>query len=195
MDIQLRQADDLTQLRQRIRREKDAEQRDRYRVVLLAIAGEQTQAIQDQLERSRGFVQRWAYAYRDGGVDALRAGKPPGAASRLTPAQEQAFKDRVLAGPTDADGGACTLRGKNAQRVLRQAFGQAYSLSGVYDLLHRLNLSCLKPRPRHPKNDPDAMRQWLESAPLLSRTCKINTPASASRSGSRTRPASASRAR
>ena len=96
MDIYERQAGDLTQLQQRIRREKDAGQRDRYRVVVLAIAGEQTRAIQTRLDRSRGFVQRWAYAYRDGGVEALRAGKPPGAASRLTPAQEQVFKQRML---------------------------------------------------------------------------------------------------
>jgi transposase len=125
MDIHPRQADDLTQLTQRIRRKKDAEQRDRYRVVVLAIAGEQTQAIQDTLERSRGFVQRWAYAYRDGGVDALRAGKPPGAMPRLTPAQAQAFKQRMRAGPTGADGGVCTLRGKDAQRILEQEFGRA----------------------------------------------------------------------
>jgi hypothetical protein len=40
-------------------------------------------------------------------------------------------------------------------------------LSGVYELLHRLNLSCLRPRPLHRKNDPEAMAQWLESAPFL----------------------------
>jgi hypothetical protein len=44
----------------------------------------------------------------------------------------------------------------------------AYTLQGVYDLLERLHLSCLVPRPRHRKNEPQVMRQWVERAPLLS---------------------------
>jgi transposase len=194
MDIQERSPGDLTQLKQRIRREKDAEQRDRYRVVVLALAGEQTQVIQDKLER-RGFVQRWAYAYRDGGIDALRAGKPPGAPLRLTPTQAQALKQRMLAGPTGTDDGMCTLLGKDAQRILQEEFGRPYSLPGVCGLLHRMNLSCLKPRPCHHKNDPDAIQRWIDDAPPLSGTFSNDTPVSVSSSGARTRPASASRAR
>lgn len=169
MDIHERQPDDIATLTQRIRVEKEAEQRDRYRVVLLAIAGEATQVIQDKLERSRGFVQRWSYAYRDGGIGGIRISKPMGASSKLTPSQEQAFKQRLFTGPTEADGGICTLRGKDARRILQEEFGKPYSLPGVYNLLHRLNLSCLRPRPRHRKNDPGVMQQWLEDAPLLSK--------------------------
>ena len=195
MDIRERESGDVQRLNQRIGREKDAEQRDRCRVVVLAIAGDQTRTIQEKLDRSRGFVQRWAYAYRDGGADAIRAGKPPGATPKLTPAQEQAFKQRMLAGPGEADGGVCALRGKDAQLILEQQFAKPYSLPGVYDLLHRLGLSCLKPRPSHRKNDPKAMRQWLEDAPLLSKNKGKNTPASTSRSGSKMKPASVNRAR
>lgn len=196
MDVHERQPGDLTTLQQRFGRERDAEQRDRLRAAALAIAGTPTRVIQEKLGRSRGFVQRWAYAYRDGGLDALRAGRPPGASSKLTPPQEQAFKQRMLAGPlAGVDGGRCVLRGVDAQRILAQEFGQPYSLPGVYDLLHRLGLSCLKPRPRHRKNDPAAMQQWRHDAPFLSSGCATNTPGSASKSGARTKPASVSRAR
>ena len=61
-------------LRRLVRAQRDAQQRDRYRVVLLVLEGLETQAIQDCLSRSRGFVQRWAYAYRDGGITALTVG-------------------------------------------------------------------------------------------------------------------------
>lgn len=74
----------------------------------------------------------------------------------------------MLGGPVQADG-VCTLRGVDAKAILEKEFGVRYSLDGVYDLLHRLKLSCLVPRPRHRKNDPEAMRRWLEEAPLLSR--------------------------
>ena len=53
-------------------------------------------------------------------------------------------------------------------KILANEFGVRYTLDGVYDLLHRLRLSCLVPRPRHRKNDPQVMQKWLDDAPLLS---------------------------
>ena len=70
---------------------------------------------------------------------------------------------------TEADGGVCTLRGTDARRILAGEFGVEMTLSGVYDLMHRLNLSCLRPRPLHRKNDPQAVADWLQHAPFLRR--------------------------
>ena len=68
MNIVERQPEHVEQLDQLIRSEKDAEQRDRVRVVILAIAQNITKDIQATLRRSRAFVQRWTYAYRNGAV-------------------------------------------------------------------------------------------------------------------------------
>ncbi len=175
MQIPSRQPEDVPQLQECIRRERHSEQADRYRVALLAIQGQQTQAIQQALTRSRGFVQRWAYAYRDGGIEALQAKPRGGGTAKLSETQLQAFRQRMLAGPTEADGGLCSLRGRDAQRILQEEFGKPYSLAGVYYLLHSLKLSCLRPRPRHDKNDPAAMAAWLEATPLLSRRSRRST--------------------
>jgi len=193
MDIKERENGDRDELNRRIRYERDAEQRDRYRAALLAIDGQQTQTIMMMLSRSRGFVQRWAYAYRDNGIDAIAPRPCGGSEPKLDPAKEAAFIDRFKCGPTDADG-VCTLRGKDAVRILAEEFGVAYSLNGVYKLLHRHGLACLKPRPRHRKNDSQAMQQWLDRAPFLSRVCKPGTLISRSRSGSRTKHDSANKA-
>jgi hypothetical protein len=56
-----------------------------------------------------------------------------------------------------------------------------------------LGLSCLTPRPRHRKNDPEQMQQWREQAPLLSRGPLRGTQAKRLRSGSRTKRGSASK--
>lgn len=165
-------------LKRSIRGERNALQRDRYRAVLMACEGMQADQIALQLVRARRFVQRWAYAYRDGGLAALQPKKAKGRSPTLPREQEAAFKKRFTAGPTPADGGVCTLRGTDAVRILRQEFGVAYSLRGVYDLLDRLNLSCLRPRPRHRKNDPAAMTAWLEQAPFLSAAFANPTPIS-----------------
>lgn len=194
MEVPLRDAGDEDELRRRIKTEPNAKQRDRYRVALLAIEGEQAPRIVKQLARSRRFVQRWAYAYRDGGIESLAAKKPSGRPTKLPREKEQRFRQRMLAGPTAADG-VCTLRGHDAVRILEKEFGVHYTLDGVYDLLARLGLACLKPRPRHRKNDPQIMREWLEAAPLLSTPCVIDIPANWSRSGSRMKHASDSKAR
>jgi transposase len=169
MKVNIRQEGDVQRLEQRVRAERDALQRDRCRAVLLALQGKQAPQIAGALGRSRRSVQAWVYAYRDGGIEALRPGKSTGRPSKLPRDREQAFAQRIKAGPTEADGGVCVLRGEDARRILEREFGVAYTLQGVYDLLERLNLSCLVPRPRHRKNDPQVMQQWAEErAPLLS---------------------------
>jgi transposase len=195
MQVTAHHSQDLTEFDRRIRGEGRAKQRDRYRAVRLALAGELTTTIMARLERSKNFVQRWCYAYRDGGLGAMvdkpRSGRP----TKLPRDQERPFKQRLLNGPTDADGGVCTLRGKDVVRILEREFGVHYTLDGAYDLLHRLGLSCLKPRPRHRRNDLHVMQQWLERAPLLSKTYSEHTRTSRSRCGSRTKRASVSKAR
>jgi len=174
MTVVLHRDDDVARLRRLVRDEGKAIQRDRWRVVLLAAQppaeGELTrEQIAAAVGRSRQFVDEWVGRYRRGGVDNLRARKQPGNRPLLTQEQQEAFKARLLAGPTDADGGVCSLRGRDAQRVLEVEFGVPLKLSTVYEWMHRVGLSCLKPRPRHRKNDPAAMKTWLDQAPLLSR--------------------------
>jgi transposase len=143
----------------------------RLRIVVLACQGKTAGQIAAATGTSRRPVQEWVRRYNAQGVEGLwdrpRSGQP----TKLPRQQEQAFKKRLLNGPIQGDdSGLCTLRGKDAQRILANEFGVNYSLGGAIDLLHRLGLSCLKPRPRHRKNDPEAMRQWVQDAPLLSRS-------------------------
>jgi transposase len=193
MQVTERVAGDVLELRRRIDLEKNAKQRDRLRAVALALEGEQAPRIARMLGRSRRFVQEWVYVYRDGGLEAVKATPQSGQPVKL-PFEDQArFQKRLAAGPASTDEGLCTLRGKDAQRILEQEFGKKYTLSGVYKLLHRLGFSYLAPRPVHRKNDPAAMAQWLVNAPLLSRKSARNTPTKRSKSGSRTKPGSASK--
>ena len=101
------------------------------------------------------------------------------------------LRARLDAGPTPADG-VCTLRGEDVRRTLAEEFDARYSVDGVYAPLHRLGYSSLAPRPRHRKADAEAQAAFKNGPPSAS-----PPPArgSASRSGSRTRPASARRAR
>ena len=192
MRIKAHHPEDLEQLRQRGQQERDAKQRDRYRAVVLALEGHSAPAIARMLARPRRWVQLWVYAYRDHGLEGLRPKRQPGCPSKLPVEKQPSFRERLLAGPTARDG-VCTLRAKDIQRILQEEFGVPYTLPGVYDLLYRLGFSCLAPRPRHRKNDPAQMQQWVEQAPLLSRPRPKSTPDDKSKSGSRMKPGSANK--
>jgi len=168
MHVPLHHPEDLKELDRRIAGERLAVQRDRLRAARLALDELETQTIADKLGRGRTFVQTWAYAYRDGGIEAIGAKPQPGRPPKMPIEQQQQFIERFKQGPGE-DEAVCTLRGKDAQRMLQEHYGVNYSLRGVYELLHRHQLSCLKPRPRHRKNDPEAMSAFLECAPLLSK--------------------------
>jgi transposase len=168
MLVMEREAGDLQRLEQLMNQQRDALRRDRYRAVRLALQGKQALDIADRLDRSRRSVQDWVYAYRKGGIDAIQPRPRPGRRPKLPREREAELKLRLDAGPRPEDG-VCTLRGKDVVRILDQEFGVRYSLDGVYDLLERLNYSCLAPRPRHEKGDPAAQQQFKEQAPFLSR--------------------------
>jgi transposase len=193
MLVSERTTGDREELGRRIASEKNVKQRDRLRAVALALEGQDAPRIGRMLGRSRRFVQEWVYVYRDAGLEAVKATPQAGQPVKL--ADEAAFKARMLAGPGPADEGLCTLRGKDAVRILEREFGVKYTLSGAYKVLHRLGFSCLQPRPRHRKNDVEVMEKWLQSAPFLSTTSARNTRKRRWKSGSRTRPVSASRER
>lgn len=168
MQIVEREVGDMARLIGLIDREKDADRRDRLRIVLLALRGREKLEIAEFLGVARSTVEHWAYAYRDRGIDAL-AGKPRrGGVPKIRGEHAQRLKRRLDEGPTSRDG-VCTLRGKDIQRIAREEFGVDVGLSSVYRTLERLGYSCLTPRPRHEKQDPAAQKKFKEeSAPFLS---------------------------
>lgn len=176
MIISERDDGDLVKLRTLARGEKNAEQKDRFMVAILAIERRETLDIQRSLCRSRGFVQRWAYAYRDGGIEALKDKPRGGSVAKISGLKAERLKARLDAGPTEADG-VCTLRGKDIQRIAREELGTSVGLSSVYRTLERLGYSCLAPRPRHEKQDLAAQTTFKEeSAPLLSAPSAGSSP-------------------
>ena len=135
---------------QRLRRRKTYQAiAIRLQIIILARQGRTAPQIVQAVGLSRRPVQDWVRRYNGQGIDGLYDRARTGQPKKLPADREPALRQRLLAGPIDADAGVCTLRGEDVQRILLDEFGVAHSLSGVYKLLHRLGLWCLKPRPRH----------------------------------------------
>jgi transposase len=186
MHVALHCSDDLVQLEALYRRESNAKQRDRYRVVLLALQGRTEPEIRQRVDRSRSFIQRWVYAYRERGLSGIAVIKQTGQPTKLPRDQEPAFR-KMLA---EADR---PLRGLDIVSILKESFGVSYSLQGAYDLLRRLGYGPLKPRPVNPKKQREAEQQWKKEAPFLSGASVVPTARNTSKCGSRTKRGSARR--
>lgn len=148
-----------------VRETVNAKQRDRYRVVLIAgrgLAGKpelEREEIAAAVGRSRQFVDQWVGRYRRGGIEALIPKRQPGAKPKLTLEQQRQLCAMLDAGP-DPEEGLAAYNGPILREKIERLFSQAYSLNGVYALLHRLGYNDLMPRPHHPDTDPAALEEF-----------------------------------
>lgn len=186
MKVLWKDGSDARRLAELVDATSNAKQRDRYRVVLIAGSGlgDEPELGREQIAaavgRSRQFVDQWVGRYRAGGVEALVPRRQPGAARRLGPEQEAQLCEMLEAGPPPGEGLAA-YNGPILRERIEQRFGKAYSLNGVYKLLHRLGYNDLVPRPRHPDTDPAALEAFKKkSCPSAWLSSRRPTPTSAS---------------
>ncbi len=154
----------LAELVKQEQEEKDARRAKRLRIIILAAQGFTAPAIALSLGLSRLVVQRWVYRSNPEGPasHADRRGKQR--SSPHTAEQEAARRRQLEAGPTPEDK-VCSLRGKDIQRFLQQAFGLWRCVSAVYVWLHRLGYSSFRPRPKHRRADAEAQAAFLAQRP------------------------------
>ena len=177
-----------------VRSETRARGARRLMAVRLALLGRAAAAIAAEVLLSGRQVYARVARYNNGGARAMADRPGRGRKGPLSAADEGRLKERLRSGPTEADG-VCTLRGEDVRCILRGESGVVRSLRATYDLLHRLGFEPLRPRPRHPAADASAQWAFQKAPPIASPRSPRPDPASASRSGSRTRPASARKAR
>ena len=127
----------------------------RIRAVYLALMGHTAEHIAEILGYSRRTIQNWIYAYNRQGLTGLNEAVGRGQKPRLNPDQRQWLRQRIDEGPTPEDQ-VCVFHAGDIQRIIKEQFGISYSLRSVQRLLRELGYRYLKPRPEHPKGDPQA---------------------------------------
>jgi transposase len=144
----------------------------------------------------RQTLRDWVHRYNADGLAGLRDVPRSGRPAVLSAEQMAELKALVLAGPDLAKDGVVRWRCLDLRSVIETRFQVTVHERTVGKLLRRLGLTRLQPRPFHPKQDLEAQAAFKKTSPNASpRSCHLAPPASQSRSGSRTRPGSASRAR
>lgn len=150
--------------------------RDRIEAVILRKSHHSFEEISHKLGYSKSWSLKWCHRYKTHGVKGLfdddRSGRP----SFLNEDDEARFLDRIQKGPQEKDG-VSVFTAKSIQQILLNEFNITYSYKSIYNILHRLDLSRIRPRPRHEKNDPEKMKFWKSSIlPSFYRKVVENNP-------------------
>ena len=144
----------------------------------------------------RQTLRDWVHRYNSSGLAGLGSRKGKGRPPKLTAEQKLAFGRIVETGPDLATDKVVRWRCADLKQMLEERFGVAVHERTVGKFLNALNYRRLSVRPQHPESDPEAQEAFKKisrsSSPPASR--KRPNP-SRSKSGSRTRPASDSKAR
>src|SRR5438270_18869 len=111
---------------------------------------------------SRSAAYEWHNRYEEDGLEGLRDRPRPGRQPRVDATTSARLKERIVAGAELARDGVVAFRGVDAQRILKEEFAIECSLSSTYRLLHRMQLSWLAPRPRHPQADATAQAEFSQ---------------------------------
>ena len=151
----------IQELEQLAASETHAARHLKLRALILAKRRWSAVQIGEALGKTARTIQNWVRNYNRDALDGL-VDTRGGNRRHLTDEQEQElcdYLDRVSEDPEDGPRHAADLK-----PWIETRFGVVYSLSGLYELLHRLGYSWLMPRPRHPKHDPAAQAAFKKTS-------------------------------
>src|SRR5918994_5711581 len=128
----------------------------RFRAFELHQEGWKQKDIAEALGVSKGAISQWVKRAREGGIEALRHRKPPGAPTRLTREQRAQLPQLLAQGAQSFgfQGDLWTL--PRVAEVIRREFGVSYDPSQVGRILKQCGLSLQKPLRRATQRDETA---------------------------------------
>jgi putative transposase len=106
----------------------------------------------------------WAHRYNEEGVEGLASRKAPGAAGKLTPAQMAELRDLVIAGPDPRVHRVVRFRCVDLCEEVEKRFSVVVCERTMGKWLHKLGLTRVQPRPRHPKKDAAAQESFKKTS-------------------------------
>jgi putative transposase len=117
-------------------------------------------------------VSDYIYAYDTGGIEGLIPKKSPGRPKRLTDEQEQMFYDTISNHTPDEVGfdGIMNWTAKIARLWVIREYRIEYTVNGILELFHRLNLSYTRPTYVLAKADPEKQKQFKEDFDRVKKT-------------------------
>jgi len=188
---------DLTarELRAAAGQERDGAAARRMLAIALVLEGADRKTAAETCGMDRQTLRDWVHRYNAEGLAGLHDRKPAGPPPKLSAEQTAELAAWVEAGPDLIRHGVVRWRRVDLRDELERRFGVSLHERSVGKVLTKLGYRRLSVRPRHPATDEAAQATFKKTSPRSWRRSSPTTPrTSRSKSGSRTRRVSASRA-
>ena len=187
---------DAKGLRQAAARSDDASAARRMLALAMLLEGASRTEAAETCGMDRQSLRDWVHRYNAEGLAGLFDRKGTGRPPRLSGEQKAEIAALVEQGPDPKTDVVVRWRRVDLQRVIEDRFGVRLAERTVGKLLNKLGFRKISARPAHPQGDVEARETFKKTSPTWSRKRSPSGPkASPSKSGFRTRRASASKAR
>lgn len=164
--------------------------------IAMVLEGYDRKSAAEACGMDRQTLRDWVHRYNEHGLEGLRERRHNNHLSPLTPEASEAFAVLVEQGPNPAVHGVVRWRRVDLKRELEVRFGIQVQERTVGSYLAKLGYRRLSVRPQHPGADPEEQEAFKKTSPQSSRQHFRRKPLeSPSKSGSRTKRGSASKAR
>ena len=184
------------QLRSAARKVSDNKQARRILAIAMVLEGHSRQVSAQAGAMDRQTLRDWVHRYNAHGLDGLADQPRSGRRPRLTQAQEAEVALWVIEGPDPKVDGVVRWRCVDLRRRIAARFEVELHERTIGKLLDKLGFSSISPRPLHPKSDLDAQAAFKKTSPSWrGPRSRQGSPPAPSRSGSKTKLGSASKAR
>lgn len=124
--------------------------------------GKSYKEISGIVKYSRQTIGEWVKMYNEGGIDkmlSIREGR--GRKARIKTDRKEEFNQFVVQLQEDRRGGR--IIGEDIVNMIEEKYNESYSVSGVYKLLKRMNMSWVSARSIHTKSDPKAQEAFKKT--------------------------------
>ena len=108
-------------------------------------------------------VSRWNNEFQKHGKEGLRRKKAPGAKSKLSKEQQETLRGIIFQGATTYEYKTDLWTLRRVAAVIKKEFGVTYHFRSLWDVLHRMGLSCQKPARQAAERKEAERINWLKN--------------------------------
>jgi len=184
-----------SELRREAVRSGDGAQARRLLALALVLEGVPRTEAATFCGMDRQTLRDWVHRYNAEGIAGLLDRKASGPEPRLSTEQTVELAAIVEKGPDPDKDGIVRYRRIDLRDLIEERFGVRFHERTIGKILHGLGFRHMSVRPRHPQADRQVQEAFKKTSPRLSAPSYRKVPGkSRSRSGSRTKRASARKA-
>lgn len=152
----------LRRLLDEAERHKDLSTWRRAKAVQGYIGGKSVIKLSEDLDVTRGAINRWLQWFQAQGAEGLRTSKPTGVSPLLTNEQFEQLISLIEGGPIAAGFSTGLWTGPMIGELIRMRFGVKYHNHYIPCLLHKLGFSVQRPRRRLARADIERQAIWMK---------------------------------